>query len=77
MLSCLMILLEILFSKGYLIERIKQLTLDIWRTSRNSEEILAEVTCTNDRLDKLEERVLNKIDFLYFKLIEKENDNEK
>lgn len=61
-----------------LIEKIKQLSLDIWRTSRNSEEILAEVTCTNDRLDKLEERLLNKIDFLYFKLIEldKENDNE-
>ena len=59
-----------------LIEKIKQLSLDIWRTNRNSEEILSEVTCTNDRLDKLEERILNKIDFLYFKLIEKENDNE-
>lgn len=59
-----------------LIERIKQLSLDIWRTSRNSEEILAEVTCTNDRLDKLEERVLNKIDFLYFKLLEKESKDE-
>lgn len=60
-----------------LIERIKQLSLDIWRTSRNSEEILKEVTYTNDKLDELEEKILSKIDFLYFKLIEKENDNEK
>ena len=46
-----------------LIERIKQLTLDIWRTSRNSEEILAEVTYTNDKLDKLEEKLISKIAF--------------
>lgn len=60
-----------------LIERIKQLSSNIWNTNVNSEAILKEVTYTNDKLKELEEKLLNKIDFLYFKLIEKENDNEK
>lgn len=56
-----------------LIERIKQLSSNIWNTNVNSEAILKEVTYTNDKLSELEEKLLNKIDFLYFKLIEKEN----
>lgn len=59
-----------------LIERIKQLMLDIWRTNRNSEEILKEVSHANERLDEIEKTLVDKIDFLYFKLIDKENDNE-
>lgn len=59
-----------------LIERIKQLVLDIWRIDRNSEEILKEVSHTNERLDEIEKTLVDKIDFLYFKLLEKENDHE-
>lgn len=59
-----------------LIERIKQLSSNIWNTNVNSEAILKEVTYTNDKLSELEEKLLNKIDFLYFKLIEKESKDE-
>lgn len=58
------------------IERIKQLSLNIWKTNVASELILKEVNYTNDKLDELEEKLLNKINFLYFKLIEKESKDE-
>ena len=52
-----------------LIERIKQLSSNIWNTNVNSEAILKEVTYTNDKLSEL--------DKFNFTLINKENDNEK